>query len=298
MPANRLRNERWLDSLKQIHARGGSIEIAVERRKDPLDRPRESPLREPPRDLLWRVRLHEVGEDRLVIENPGAAGRALDLKEGTKLIGVMAIGQTRWMFHSSVVEPPTGHERGPKALGIAMPANVERCTRRAQRRISTAELDLPEVYAWHLRDPSSAVPAELACQKDIAERLSSGGDVSDLKLDDPGELRPDLGAGFRAELANLGGGGVGLIVSAQERSVADNARVYWMRIDLRPVVPAPLCVSARLAHSHIDAMQQLYAGMAFEFALNPSHKSFVASQIARYADHLQETSRLTDVPDR
>ena len=282
-----------MDSLHQIQERGGGIELAVERRKDPLSRPRDTDvLREPPRDLLWRVKLLDVGAKELICEAPGTMGRTLDLDEGTKLVCVMAIGQTRWMFHSNFLGQVRSGSQSPDArppIRIATPERVERCTRRSQQRISTASLDLPDVYAWQLRDPASAIAAETASH-DLVRSLLSEGKQSDAPLDEPGEPRPDLGPGFRAQLGNIGGGGVGLNITKEERSAAESTRLYWVRLDLRPIVPAPVCLTARLAHSHIDAMQNMYAGMAFEFALNPTHRDFVVDHIGRYASHLQETA--------
>ena len=297
MPANRLRNENWRGSLEQIHARGGSIELAVERRKDPLSRKRdEGPLREPPRDLLWRVHLLGLDKDTLTVETPGTMGSSLTLEPGLKLVGVMAIGQSRWMFHSRVIGQASPSGPGAVPLKIEMPDHVERCTRRAQQRISTAELDLPDVYAWNLRDPATAVPAEVGCRAQVADLLAKG-QTSDAPLDDPGDIKPDLGLGLRAKLANIGGGGVGLTIGKDDRGSVEDMRLYWLRIDLRPVVPAPVSVTARLAHSTIDAMQTLYAGMAFDFVLNPPHKDFVIDQMKRYADHLQKTSQYREVPE-
>lgn len=300
MPARRLRNENWLDSLKQIQERGGGIELAIERRKDPLARPAGGVLREPPRDLLWRVRLLDVTADSLIIEAPGTMGKTLTLEKGSRVVGVMAIGQTRWMFHAVVVDPQVGPSAGtPGArppVRLSMPDHVERCTRRAQQRISTVELTLPDVYAWHLRDPASAVPTELASRDTILALLASGATSTD-PLDTPGQPAPDLGPGFRAKLGNIGGGGVGLEVSKEDRASAESTRLYWLRMDLRPVVPAPVGLTARLAHSHIDAMQNMYAGMAFEFALNPGHRDFVTDQIGRYAAFLQRTANAPVVPE-
>ena len=49
----------------------------------------------------------------------------------------------------------------------------------------------------------------------------------------------------------------------------------------------PIAITARLAHTHIDSGQNLYAGMAFEFHFNPAHKQFVVEQICRYVTVLQ-----------
>ena len=62
---------------------------------------------------------------------------------------------------------------------------------------------------------------------------------------------------------------------------------WWLRVDLRPEIQAPVAVTARLAHTHIDSTQALYCGMAFEFSHNASQKDFVINLFARYTDELQ-----------
>jgi hypothetical protein len=57
------------------------------------------------------------------------------------------------------------------------------------------------------------------------------------------------------------------------------------------VIPAPLEMTCRLAHTHSDHEQNVYCGMAFEFDLNPSHKAFVVDQISRYMNHLINQQR-------
>lgn len=46
----------------------------------------------------------------------------------------------------------------------------------------------------------------------------------------------------------------------------------WLRVDLRPEIAAPVGVTVRLAHTHIDSAHNLYAGMAFDFTHNMSHR--------------------------
>ena len=95
--------------------------------------------------------------------------------------------------------------------------------------------------------------------------------------------RLGLGGGLR----RLGGGGVGLVVPSQYRSESDSGKLFWLRMDLRPTIPAPLVLSAKLAHSHIDSQQSTHAGFAFEFGYNNQHKDFVIKQISRYLGAMQ-----------
>jgi hypothetical protein len=86
---------------------------------------------------------------------------------------------------------------------------------------------------------------------------------------------------------NVGGGGVGLIVTPPDRAAFESYRSFWLRIPLEPYVPAPISVSARLRHTHIDSSQRLYAGLQFDFSFNPPHQKFVVDQVCRYVAQVQ-----------
>ena len=282
MPASRSRTLRWRDSLWRIYERGGGLEFAFAQDDDQPERGK---------DIVWRVRVLGLTDTEITIETPGALGQSFRVEPGAKLVGVMTVGQNRWMFHTDVLgmtEVATRSGAMP-ALRLQMPAKVERCMRRNFERISTAELQLPEVRCWPLRDPKTAIPAEVASRV----RLLDANDA-DLTGPDPATdaLMPDVGPPLQAQLANLGGGGVGLVLDHEQASLLEvGARLFWMRIDLSPRLPAPLCLTAKLAHTHIDSTQRVYAGMAFEFSHNPSHKRFVIDQIDRYLTGLQHQRR-------
>ena len=274
MPANRSRTERWRDCLHTIYERGGGLEFAVNQQAG-----RQAGLDEVAPDLVWRVRVLGIEPDSIRVECPGAMGTSFRIGVGTPLVGIMAVGQNKWMFHTEVTD--SGEGSGGRYLRVRMPTAVERCQRRAFDRISTASVTLPPVEAWPLLDPRSAVPAEVANRvqmldmqdADVTGRSTPAIDVTQM---------PEVGPVFKATLANLGGGGVGLRVARSEAGALDATRIFWLRIDLRPVLPAPLALTARLAHTHFDSQQDVYAGMAFDFGLNPSHKTFVIDQIQRY----------------
>jgi c-di-GMP-binding flagellar brake protein YcgR len=239
-------------------------------------------------DLIWRVRIVSVTDDEIVVEQPNAAGQPIELAPGVPLIAVMAIGQNRWMFRTSVLPalPRTGTPtRSTRSMRLAMPDDVERCQRRNFYRISTAELSLPRVECWPLINPSSVVAAEVANRALIMDQINSGGSS---RIDDDSLLLPEVGPRFNARLVNLGGGGAGLLIERGEASAADRARLFWMRVNLMPTIPAPIAMTARLVHTHIDSSQNLYAGMAFEWAFHAAHRDFVVAQITRYVTQLQK----------
>jgi len=281
MPASRSRTDRWKDSLWRIYERGGGLEFTIER---PENSPQES------KDLIWRVHVLNLTEQEITIEQPGAMGMPFQIQDGTPLIGILAVGQNKWMFHTTVL----GHTRVKTrngevpALRVKMPEKVERCLRRNFDRISTAQVNMPSVECWRLLHPQSAVPFEVANQVQVHDLLESKETAG--ATDEPAAL-PEVGPKFNAVLSNVGGGGVGLIVDKEFRSSIDSGKVFWMRLDLRPVVPAPLVLTARLAHTHIDSQQNTYAGFAFDFTINSRHKSFVVGQIARYIQAMQPTVR-------
>ncbi|MBS0196457.1 MAG: hypothetical protein JSR77_06845 [Planctomycetes bacterium] len=290
MPASRSRTERWRECLQQIYERGGGIEFSVARTLEfePQLEGGPTSTRIAP-DLMWRVRVTGLSESEMLVERPNAMGTPVNIEDGVELIAVISVGQNRWMFHTHKLGPADGPSAfGPSAPGLrlAMPSRVERCHRRDFLRISTAELHLPRVECWPLLDPTSVAAAETANRIKIldlektAPQLRLGGD-------EPPALLPDVGPPFTAHLLNIGGGGVGLLFSKAEASAAERARLLWMRLHLMPHVPAPLAVTARLAHKHLDSEQNLLAGAAFEFAWNQPHREFVVSQIARFAERSQ-----------
>jgi hypothetical protein len=287
MPASRRRGERWRETLDQIRDRGGSLEITIDRRE--ADAFRTEPgeeVRQPPPDLLWRVRVRQSGDDRILVEHPAALGRTIDISKGQRLVCVMSVGQNRWIFTSTVLAVTPGRDG---VLELEAPERVERATRRTAARVSTSKLNLPEVRCWLLRDPITAVPAEAASRDRITELLAmppaSRPAFNPEELDSLGAIAPDVGAGFKAELANIGGGGIGLKVGPENSALVESSKLYWTRLDLRPTIPAPLDLISRIAHTHLDSEQNVYAGLAFEFGLDPTHKAFVADQIERFMRH-------------
>jgi len=276
MPASRSRTQRWRESLEKIHQRGGGLELTLDRGPDARGG-----------DLVWRVRLLEIGPESLRVEHPGALGMPFPVKRGARLIGILAVGQNRWMFHTRVLAVRDGADEGTPSLEIAAPEGVERCMRRTFDRIRTASVSLPPVECWTLLDPATARAAEIACRTQLLDLQ----DADVLGLGDAGAdeapLLPDVGQRFTGELANVGGGGAGIRFAKDQAPAVDGRRYFWMRLDLRPVLPAPLAVTARLAHSHLDSAQNVYAGMAFEFQHHPEHKGFVLDQIRRYFELTQ-----------
>jgi len=276
LPANRSRTQRWHESLDQILERQGALELSF-----PASDPGSG-------DVIWRVRLLSVTDQEIAVEQPNAAGQALDFGPGLECIVGMSIGQNRWMFRTSVLPAmarPGSTTRPVRTMRLAMPDDVERCQRRNFYRISTAELSLPRVECWPLINPSSVVAAEVANRALIMDQINSGGSS---RVDDDSLLLPEVGPRFNARLVNLGGGGAGLLIERGEASAADRARLFWMRVNLMPTIPAPIAMTARLVHTHIDSTQNLYAGMAFEWAFHAAHRDFVVAQITRYVTQLQK----------
>ena len=277
MPANRSRTDRWRESLQKIYERGGGLEFAICRHEDQED----------VKDLVWRVRVLDLSDQEILIEQPGAMGQSFMINEGVSLIGIMSVGQNKWMFKTKVIGTTLNQTRSGSfpALRIEMPKKVVRCMRRQVDRTSIGHIDLPSVDCWKLLDPMSAVPIEVANRLQVEDLVASGKTAP--AVDDNIAL-PNVGPKFEAKLANLGGGGVGLIVPSDSRGAIDSGKVFWMRLDLRPSIPAPIVLTAKLVHTHIDSEQNTYAGMAFEFGMNNQHKEFIIRQIARYISSVQE----------
>lgn len=280
VPPNRSRTERWRDSIEQVRQRGGALEITLARGGDGSPVPGASGA-----DLVWRVRLLDIRGDHLLVEQPAAAGKVIRLHQGVALIGAFSIGQNRWMFHSRTLgDEPRG------GLRLALPTRVERCQRRSFFRISTAELSLPRVECWPLLDPMTVAPAEVANRDHVLRQAATGG-----RTDGPTPaedlLLPEVGPGFTARLLNVSGGGIGLLVEPEDAHTLDRSHYLWMRVDLRPHVPAPIAMTGRVAHCHTDSSGRIHAGVAFEFGFNAGHREFVVDQVGRYVAALLEGAR-------
>jgi hypothetical protein len=73
-----------------------------------------------------------------------------------------------------------------------------------------------------------------------------------------------------------------------ENAKALSSRPFlWLRVDLRPDIPAPIAVTCRVAHTHIDSSQNVYAGLAFDFSHNTGHRQFIVDVFAAYVEALQ-----------
>lgn len=276
MPASRSRTERWRDCLEQIRERGGGIEFTVARAG--IDPATQSG------DLIWRVRIIEFNDTQLVVEAPMAMGSSIHMNEGIDVVGILSVGQNRWMFRSrtlGMISTPGPRAQMLPALRLQMPENVERCARRQFLRVSTAEVRLPNVECFPLLDPSSGVEAEEACQAAIRDAMINH------KIGSSPVVMPRVGPAFNARLLNIGGGGVGLLVPRQEGGGIDRSRFVWARLDLRPEIPLPLGVTARVVHTHMNHEQDIYAGVSFEFAFHPAYKPFVAELLVGYVEQLQ-----------
>lgn len=276
-----------MDCLQQVAQRDGAIEISIPASAEPLNAPGRS-FNPHGADLIWRVRILSLTPTEIVVEQPSTAGQFIDLNPGVTVVAAMSIGQNRWMFRTSVLPRSNGTRSGRQAR-LAMPETVERCQRRNFYRISTAELSLPTVECWPLINPTTVVSAEVANRALIMDLLngSPAAEAVAANPDDESLTLPEVGPRFNAHLMNLGGGGAGLMVDKKESSAADRARLYWIRINLMPTIPAPIAMTARLVHTHMDSSQNLYAGMAFEWAFHVAHRDFVVDQIARYVAELQ-----------
>jgi hypothetical protein len=277
MPASRSRTERWKDGLYQVFERGGVLELAVEH----ADSASSSP------DVLWRVKLLRVSETELMVERPAAAGRAISLPVGTTLKVVMSIGQNRWMFNSKVVAECPSPAPLHGALRISMPIDVQRCQRREHARVATTSLQLPKVECWPLLDPASVAAAETANRALILELNRTRGAYENARP----WVMPEVGPSFSATLLNISGGGLGLMVDRSEARGIGRSPLMWMRVDLRPEIPAPLAMTARIAHTHLDPEQNVRLGIAFDFTFNPAHRDFVVSQIGAFVDRLVRGDR-------
>lgn len=284
VPANRSRTLEWRRCLKQVHERGGTLEIAVASHSGDSQPSHPDDLQTSPH-LIWRVRLLSIADKQIVVEQPSALGQMIQINPGTELIVVLSIGQNRWMFASrneGATSAMAPDRRMTAGLRLTIPDEVQRCQRRNHYRVETATLSLPKADLWPLLDPKSVVVAERAyeIQHEIdTGRVSDGSTGGSFDYD---SVMPEVGPKFSGVLLNLGGGGVGLRINPGESQSILRHKLFWMRIALPPDLKTPICASAKVVHTHIESNHDLYAGLAFDFSFNPSHQKFVVDQICRY----------------
>jgi len=289
VPASRSRTEHWRRSLEQILERNGALEITLPRYFAD-GKPEGDESDAIGQNLIWRVRLIGLTDTEIHVEQPSTLGQTIALEEGIDLIGVLAIGQNRWMFETRNLgraKAKLNASREIVVLRLKMPTHVERCQRRSFYRISTVGLVLPKVECWPVLDQGSLPTAEASNQtrimmledEQIVGRITNG--------HSEGLVTPDVGSGVLARMVNIGGGGLGLVIEPNDAKGLGSQKLFWMAVDLRPEIPAPLGVAARLAHTHIDSEQRVYAGFAFEFDHNPGHKNFVVDRICKYVTMMQ-----------
>jgi hypothetical protein len=286
VPASRSRTHDWRRLLEQIHERGGAIEFAIAH----PDRGETDPsLHVNGPDLVWRVRVLDLTSEEIAVERPVTLGRDVRIDEGTELVGAIAIGQNRWTFRTTNLGDVSGGNLGhPLGLRLAMPTEVSRSQRR-RIRVDTKAVTLPNVEIWPLLDPKSVIPAERATELAF-EAWKSGEKVTGADLFSDAVM-PVIGPKFTAELANLGGGGVGLVVNHDNAAAVGRHRIFWLRLSLEPEIPIPVCASGKVVHTHIDSMQKTYVGIAFDFSFNLPHQTMVANQILGYIEKQQELQR-------
>lgn len=298
MPATRQRTENWRQCLWQIFERNGALEISLPNAQSGPDSKTGAECGGmSPANLIWRVKILGIKDDELLVDLPYALGKTLDLEDGIELVAAIVVGQNRWMFNTSVlghVKQGAKSRRPSIALRLHLPSKVERCGRRNAHRISTMELTLPRVRCWSLIDPASAAVAELA-NEELVRRVTDSkddGGSADLHNEFVEQLAlPEVGPPFDGELANLGGGGIGIIVDRDSASALTSNRIFYLQFALPPEIPVPLAVTAKLVHTHIDSMQRTYAGLAFDFSRNKGHEKFIAEQLERYVNLRQEAQQ-------
>ncbi len=296
MPATRSRTENWRGCLQNLYERGGALEITLPRYlpDGSLVGGEEQPESQL-RNLIWRVRIMDLRDDAIFVEEASVLGQKIHLDPGITIIGIIAIGQNRWMFRTNIhsIDPvSTGNGRTTMCLRLDMPDKVERCQRRNFYRVPTVGLSLPMVETYPLLAIESARAAEnglraIYCERrdtPIAGRIGPDG----VKREDT-ELfpLPIVGPATRTALLNLGGGGVGLLAEPGDRGSFESERLFWIMVDLGYAHAVPLGVVARLRHTHFDSAQRLYAGMSFEFGHNPEHQAFIIDEICRYVADVQ-----------
>ncbi len=278
MPANRSRTTEWRRCLQQLAQRQGGLEIAVSR---------DYAQGEDGRHLVWRVKLLQLTEEAMIVEQPMTLGQTIRLQPGIQMVVILSIGQNRWMFNTVNLGETTyqsDRHTTVAANRLSLPVSVERCQRRNYYRVNTASLNLPEVDVWPLLDAKSVLIAERMNELEF-EAAQAGAEIQPSEGANPFDaeaLMPDVGPKNPATLLNLGGGGIGLRFHEEDAQILSRHKLFWLRFRLPPELSTPICATAKLIHTHMELSQHTYAGMAFDFSFNPAHQRFVVDQICRY----------------
>lgn len=290
VPANRSRTGNWRRSLEQIHERNGALEISLPRFFADGDASGGSDEDRRGSSLIWRVRILELSETEIVVEEPSALGQSIEIDDGLEVVCVIAMGQNRWMFQTvnngAVEVSLAGGRKRVRGLRLEMPTAVERCQRRSFYRVSTVGLVLPTVHMWPVLDPQTVPAAEAAARE--RDRIARRDDIAG-RIDNANPLAlPEVGPPFTATLMNIGGGGAGLLVEPDDSKSLDCQPLFWLHIDLDETEEAaPVGVAARLVHRHRDSEQRIYAGMAFDLQHDAQHRDFVVERIVQYVAEMQ-----------
>ena len=264
MPANRLRTTSWRKYLQQLCDRNGSLQITI------------APSGRVPKAFLWNVVLVDLTSSEIIVEAPTTVGEPILFDLGLRLLGIMSIGQNRWMFRTRSLGITAKKNRGKTSylLKLSMPLKVERCQRRRDYRISTDTLELPEATLWPLLDPRSALLPEQVCKANFNAYLKTN------KVIKFKESLPIVGPPSVGIISNIGGGGIGLQINGSGGFGIGKYKFYWLQFQLGISNSPPLGVNAKLMHHHLEAGDTIYAGMMFDFSFNPSHRKFIGQQIS------------------
>jgi len=286
VPATRSRTENWRQSIAQIIERRGSIELAV---RPPAADAQQADLQHPSTDLVWRVRVLEMTDSKILVAPPAAAGQQISLADHLPLVASFVVGQNRWAFRTSVLGKHAAPSRSGEewCIAISTPVSVDRCPRRSSPRIGTTNFALPEVSCWPSIDPGSIALAEEANRAALTRAWTNHQNPPQAFSPEATTVMPVVGPRVAAHLQNISGGGVGLLLTPDAATALDRHPFIWVQLNLPPHVPAPLCVTVRKAHSHLESNQMVYFGCALDFTWNPQGQRFVADLFARYMACIQ-----------
>ncbi|MBX9737671.1 MAG: flagellar brake protein [Phycisphaerales bacterium] len=295
MPAHRSRTENWRQCLEQIAERTGAIELAVRTlgaAGGAGGGPGGNAQSNGP-DIVWRVKLLDVGARELLVTSPAAAGQRVELAPQQMLTASYVIGQNRWAFATTVLgdRPAPARSMDGVAIALSLPTSVNRCPRRSSERLAISGFNLPEVECWPVLDPTTIAAAESA-NRAMLTRVWTKPDAPCASGDRAIEhVMPEVGPRVTARLVNISGGGVGLSMTPESHSAIDRHAFTFVRMRLAPHVPAPLCMTVRRAHSKLESDGLIHVGCALDYTWSPEGQRFIAELFARYMTCIQGKGR-------
>jgi hypothetical protein len=256
----------WFDLIKQTERRNGVVELRHDSGKvDAVEK-------------FHKVRLLKIDHGRWIVERPTITAGAPGFHHGDHIFGILGPGAKRWGFTSRVLASGVfqlNAEHRIPILRLAAPTHIHSAQRRAYFRVSTVGAGVGDVQVYPLMDLDSVMDVE-----NTIMQLHRDGGVDGMIS---GALpRPNIGPGHKAEMFDISGNGVSLLVNNSLRDAMQGHDLYWLTFTL-PQTAGQIGVVARRIRLSKDADGSPVAAFHFQYKHDPAYGRFAADLICRFA---------------